>query len=327
MEKLKLNKIALLTFIVSSATALSFHVLANKSETHKLEYKIYLNGEKPQINEDEPKIRKASSNNPSIELYMAKGEFEIFTLKFTHLKSSELIKDVTLDLKPISSLHSSMSDASGTIKKDSPQSTNISLNTYWLGVHHIKKSSYKSSTQSLEASDIAIPLDFMLSKDASPPQYNYASTAQFLFEIQTETTTPATEYEGHISFKVGSQKITLPLKIKVADVTLPQQFELLTSFGFAPWEVLKKHYGAWHKDEMALYDQYTSLGLEHRIDLHKLYVKFPEKNAEDPLEEAPVKNQSFLGQTTPLYTGRSTHKKNNIAITDIPDPEEYKKFT
>lgn len=257
---------------------------------------IYSYGEKP-------RLAKASEKT-TIDLAMARGEFETVILTLPNAKSKDLISKVTL-----------------TWKDKNPE---VELKAYQLFGHHFKSSSFNPRFKAGEIADIPVPLEWLNDKTITPPSFSVLSQPQYLFELSTKQKAAAGTFEGQLSFVSGKETISISIKLQIYQVDLPVKFDLKTSFGFAPWEVLKKHYGNWNKDEIKLYTQYYEAALEHRIDLHKIYLKFPEKDAKDLLADAPVAKQSFIQQTKSLYAG-STHKNNyQMAITDLPVPQEYK---
>ncbi len=279
-----------ITFLIFSALVFNANAASNTR------YEIFTFGEKPQLS--------LPTKNNLIDLEMARNEYEIWSLVFPKNSSADIISKVEIKWK------------------EKPPA--VELQTYWLAVQNFKSSSYRSGFQAGEIADIPVPLEWIEKKSIQIPKANTPNKAQFLFELFTLPQATAGTYTGDLSFTIGTKKVLIPIHLKIHDVTLPEKFELATSFGFAPWEVLRKHYGAWHKDEMILYQQYESLALEHRIDLHKLYIKFPEKTAKDPLIEAPVAAQSFLGQTNKLFAGTLHDKKFTMSMTDLPVEQEYK---
>jgi hypothetical protein len=238
------------------------------------------------------------------DLAMAKGEFENFVVVLPDIKIKDLITDVKL-----------------TWKEKNP---GVDLKTYQLYGHNFKSSSFKPRFKAGEIADIPVLLEDLQNRSIKPPSFSELSQSQYLFELYSTTNATPGIYKADLSFTVKKEKITLPVQIKIYDLVLPSKFELKTSFGFAPWQVLQKHYGSWHKDEQKLYDQYYKLALEHRIDLHKIYLKFPEKEAKDPLVDAPKGHQSFKQQTASLYAGENHQNHFQMAVTDLPIPEEYK---
>lgn len=257
---------------------------------------IYSYGEKPRL--------ANASEKMNIDLAMARGEFETVILTLPNAKTKDLISKVTL-----------------TWKDKNPE---VELKTYQLFGHHFKSSSFKAQFKAGEIADIPVPLEWLHDKSITPPSFSVLSLPQYLFELSAKQKAASGTFTGELSFISGKETIKVPVKLQIYPVDLPVKFDLKTSFGFAPWEVLKKHYGSWNKDELKLYTQYYEAALEHRIDLHKIYLKFPEKEAKDPLADAPAAKQSFTQQTKSLYAG-STHKDNyQMTITDLPVPQEYK---
>jgi len=257
---------------------------------------IYSYGEKPRL----AKI----SEKTNIDLAMARGEFETMILALPNAKSKDLISQVKL-----------------TWKDKTPD---VELKTYQLFGHHFKSSSFKARFKAGEIADIPVPLEWLRDKLITPPSFSRLSQPQYLFELSTKPKAATGTFNGELSFVTGKETLRVPVKLQIYPVDLPLKFDLKTSFGFAPWEVLKKHYGSWNKEELKLYTQYYEMALEHRIDLHKIYLKFPEKQANDLLADAPMAKQSFNQQTKPLFAG-DIHKDNyQMTITDLPVPQEYK---
>lgn len=258
---------------------------------------VYSYGEKPGL--------AKASEKASIDLAMARGEYETFILALPNAtKPKDSISKVTLNWKD--------------------KTPEVELNTYQLFGHNFKSSSFKSIFKAGEVADIPVPLEWINEKNITPPSFSVLSQPQYLFELSTKQNAVSGIFTGELSFVRGKETFNVPVKLEIYPVDLPVKFDLKTSFGFAPWEVLKKHYGSWHKDELKLYDQYFEAALEHRIDLHKIYIKFPEKDAKDPLMDSPPEKVSFNQQTKPLYAGQSHKKKYQMAVTDLPVPQEYK---
>jgi hypothetical protein len=266
-------------------------------------------------------IAAALKGPAALDLEMARSEYEIFSVTLPApakggTKDKRKNKAETKDGN-ISILNPRISWTGAQPK--------LQLNTYLLGVHRFLSSSYQASLIPGEVADIPIPLEWLHKKWITVPLENLAARPAFLFEVMTEADASPGDYTGELSFEWQKQNYKIPIQLKVHSTILPKKFDLETSFGFAPWEVLKKHYGKWHKDNMALYRTYEKAALEHRIDLHKLYVKYPEKSAEDPLKEGPVAQQTFLGQMEPLFQGELNSSGFQMKVTDLPIPEEYKK--
>ncbi|AZZ36201.1 hypothetical protein CIK05_05140 [Bdellovibrio sp. qaytius] len=263
----------------------------------KINPQLYLYGEKPRLAKPETKF--------AANLAMAREEYETFIITLPEVKSKDLISKIKL-----------------TWKGKTPA---VEFKTYELFGHNFKNSSFKSGFKAGEIVDIPVPYEWLLEESMTPPAYSVMSQANYLFEIYTTQKAEAGIYEGELSFSALKETITLPVKLQIYDVTLPAKFTLKTSFGYAPWEVTKKHFGGWDKGERNLNDQYISAALEHRIDLHKIYDKFPEQNAKDPLTEAPANQRSFNAQSKPLYAGLMHKNGYQMSVTDLPVPKEYKK--
>ncbi|MES2802054.1 MAG: hypothetical protein V4654_06145 [Bdellovibrionota bacterium] len=262
----------------------------------KIQPQIYTYGEKPRLAKPDSEV--------AADLMMAREEFETFIIALPEFKSKELINKVKI------------------IWKDKTPA--VELKTYKLFGHNFKSSSFKSGFKAGEIADIPVPLDWLIEGSITPPTFSVLSQSQYLFEFFATSVAQAGTYTGELTFSALKETITIPVKLQIFDVTLPVKFELKTTFGFAPWEVLKKHYGTWHKDERSLYDQYYESALEHRIDLHKIYDKFPETNAKDPLTDAPPNKRSFGQQTKPLYAGLMHKNGYQMTVTDLPVANEYK---
>lgn len=262
----------------------------------KMNPQIYTYGEKPRLAKPDSKM--------AADLAMAQEEYETFIIALPGLKSREYLTKIKLTW--------------------TDKDPGVELKTFQLYGHNFKNSSFKSGFKAGEVADIPVPLEWLLEGSITPPEFSVMSQTQYLFEIYAPATAKAGTYNGELSFSAKNEIVKIPVKLQIFDVTLPSKFEMKTTFGFAPWEVLKKHYGGWHKDERPLYDQYITLALEHRIDLHKIYDKFPEANAKDPLTEAPQGMRSFSNQTKPLYAGVGHKNGYQFSITDLPVRDEYK---
>ena len=264
----------------------------------KIKPQLYLYGEKPRLAKPESKF--------VADLAMAREEYETFIIVMPELKSKNLISKIKL-----------------TWKGKTPA---VEFKTFQLFGHNFKGSSFKSGFKAGEVADIPVPYEWLVEESITPPVTSVMSQAQYLFEIFVTGQAQAGVYEGELSFSALNESITLPVKLQIYDITLPTKFDLKTSFGYAPWEVTKKHYGAWDKDERKLNDQYIASALEHRIDLHKFYDKFPEPNAKDPLTEAPGSQRSFSAQSKPLFAGQLHKNGYQLSVTDLPVPKEFKKI-
>lgn len=271
-------------------------LLATSVSYAKITPQLYAFGEKPRLAKPETKF--------TADLAMAREEYETFTIVLPQVKSRELISKIKLNWKG--------------------KAPAIEFKTYQLFGHNFKSSSFKAGFKAGEVVDIPIPYEWLLEGSITPPSYSVMSQAQYLFEIFVNKEAIAGVYEGDLSFTALGESITLPLKLQIYDVTLPAKFALKTSFGYANWGVTKKHFGDWHKDEKIVNEQYVNLAIEHRIDLHKIYEKFPDTNAKDPLTETPPGQRSFLGQVKPLFAGVGQKNGHQMSVTDLPVRNEFK---
>ena len=266
-----------------------------KTENPKIEF--YPFGEKVGVT-------KVVASAPKVDLAMARGEFEIFSFSFPQVPKDELLSNPKVHW-------------TGAQPK-------AELNAFWLGVHRLKLSSFKNGAAG-EVADIPVPLEWIEKKSITVPFENRPSRPNYLFEISTSKQAKPGDYSGELTFQINQKKYKIPLKLKIHSTVLPDRFEIENSYGFAPWNVLKKHYGKWDKKNIELYNMYEHAALEHRMDLHKIYVKFPDETATDPLKDGAVQKQTFLGQTATLYSGAMHSSGFQMASTDLPIPEKYKK--
>jgi hypothetical protein len=255
------------------------------------------------LNSDKPGLAAAMIEPRIIDLEMARNEFEGFTIQFGERNRGQ---GAAVRL---------------TWKKKSPQ---VDLKTYWVGSHTFEKSSERQNVSAGEVIDILVPNSVMALKQASLPPKNIPKKPTFYFEFHIGKDATPGRYEGDLEIKFGTTKVTRRLNLWIHSLVLPEQFDLEASFGFDPWQVVKKTYGKWVPNDLVLYREYHRLALEHRIDLHKVYVKYPETNAADPLTEGAVAEQSFMGQTTALFSGQGMPYGHQQKMTDLPVKEEYK---
>lgn len=285
---------------------LAFFGLCSLQSQATSSYRLYTYGEKVGITAGTVITEK---NAALVDLEMARSEYEIFSVALAP-PNKKTRKPVFLKNPKL------------VWQGAKPQ---VTFSTYLLGVHRLTKSSYQATLVPGEVADIPVPLEWVEKKWITLPEENVPARPTYLFELRTEPDGPAGYYKGELTFEFNKQNYKIPIRLKVHNTVLPAKFDLETSFGFAPWDVLKKHYGKWHKDNMKLYKIYAQAALEHRIDLHKFYVKYPQEEAKDPLMEGPVAEQTFLGQTEGLYNGSLSPFGFQMKITDLPIPLEYKK--
>lgn len=264
---------------------------------------IYPYGEKP-LN-----FRKITTQS-AIDLSMAKNEFEFFIAKVDNIAQDKF-------LNPISQLE---------LKFDQGD-PGVVIHPYIMGSHQLSKSSFSSSLNPEEVLDIAIPNHLVSDKKFKISHHNVPKFCSILFEFFTPPTSKSGSYTGNISFKIHGQNFTIPFKLKIFKSVLPGRFDLKTSFGFAPWTVLKKHYGDWNENEFELYQKYFDLATEHRIDLHKIFLKFPKvlkQKGFDLLKQDENPKYTFYDYWMSLYKGLNSSLGFKWSVTDLPVPEEMK---
>jgi hypothetical protein len=268
---------------------LTFAALALAPTQPKLDDEWYPYGEKPGLS-------RPLAPDEALDLEMARGEYEVFSVRLTG------------DAAKVQ-----MGETGFEWKTPAPA---LELQAFQVGVHQFAASSFKR-TAAGEVPDILMPTAWISSGSARMPVDNLPSRPLFTFEVRVpESATPG-KYEGNFHFQIGTRIHRVPIRLVIHSAILPRHFALAASFGFSPWGVLKKHYGKWDAKEMDLYRLYSELAAEHRIDLHKFYVKFPDTGAEDPLAQADVPTRSFLAQLSPLLEAR-------MLITDLPVPDSVK---
>lgn len=204
----------------------------------------------------------------------------------------------------------------------------IELRAYALGSQAFEKSSFRKGASG-EVADIVIPNEWAARPDFKIPAANVPKYSIFLFELRAPVGAAPGGYRANLKFSTAAGSYSIPLEVTIHGVTLPKKFALKTSFGFAPYGVLMKHYGKWVSDELDLYRKYFALASDHRVDLHKIYMKFPDspegKGAGyDPLRTAARPEQSFLGQWGPLAQGTVGSFGFRWAVTDLPVPDTMK---
>ncbi|MFZ4715038.1 MAG: hypothetical protein ACOYL6_15060 [Bacteriovoracaceae bacterium] len=248
------------------------------------------------------------ASESGLNLSMARNEFEIALFHLPKIDSSqELMALSEMELK---------------WEKADPK---INWKASLLGVHLLNKSSYMKSGIS-EVPEIVVPMHLLNQKGFHIPKSNYPRTPWYLLEFFTLASTNSGEYKGNFHFKLQGKKYLIPISLKVYSYALPSRFDLKTSIGFATWPVLKKHYGEWHSGERELYQKYFDLASDHRIDLHKIYYRFPpfNKKSTSDLLKYHDEHESFFDYWMNLYQGRDSVHAFKWSLTDLPIPEEYK---
>lgn len=238
-----------------------------------------------------------------ISYKMARGEYEITSVKFP-LKT--VLKDYKLTwLK------------SPNLAKVQPQ-----LQIYFLATHYLNKRSgtvaATEATPQNEWADIVIPL-----KDLTTikiPKANQPQQPLWLMEWYSNSELLPGLYQAKIEWLTDDkQSLSTLIDISVSSVILENPFQLKTSFGFAPWSALKKHYGGWHADEFQLYDLYYKMAKDHKIELHKLYTRFSSAKKQDPLMDGSDQDPNNF-----INIMKKWAPNIQIITTDLPIEESYK---
>lgn len=265
--------------------------------SYAFDEKVFLFSDKPY--RDTP-IKKYITFN------MARNEYETFIIEFNVMNNRTLksFKEVKLEMSP-----------------HSP----ITLAPFVLGSHHFKHSSHMTGAAG-EVVDIVIPNELASRKGFRIYQDNIPLKVTGLFEIFVPPATNPGSYKGTLKIKMEGKSYQYPVVIEVHQLILPGRFDLKTSFGFSTWGVLKKHYGDWHAGEFELYEKYFELATNHRIDLHKIYAKFPKitkiKNKiMDLLAFDENEKYAFLPQWSSLRKGMNSDHGFKWRVTNLPVPD------
>ncbi len=248
---------------------------------------IFLFGEKPGLSEPIKNPEKLP-----LRLHLARGERELVMVALPKQGAG----------LPVPSAE----ELSGEFLGGQPQ-----LRAYTIASHHLADSSWNSAKGKQEVPDIVIPAEIAGKSGFRIPQGNLPSRAMFLFEIHVPDSAFPGTYAAKLAFKYGGTRHTIPLELRIYKAKLPHDFHLRSSFGFAPWGAMQRHFGKWVDREVELNRAYLDLAREHRIDLHKTYLKIPKDSPDLLLEGGPV---SFMAQWENSPPG----------ITDLPVPEQEK---
>jgi hypothetical protein len=266
-----------------------------------LDMEIFLQGERPLKNFKNIKREKGKK----ITVYSAQNEFNSFIITFPKLKDYKIKKIKKLKL----------------ISK----SKEINSKMFFLGGHNFNNSSF-GSNPSGEVLDILVPLDYFNESGFKIPKRSMPSKLSFYVEIYTQPNAVKGLHKLKLEFQYEDNSITLPVEINVFDYLLPKKLHFKTSFGFAPWGVLKKHYGKWDKSEHELYEKYFNLASSHRIDLHKIYSSFPKgrKEKKNLLSQTTEGKSSFVDLFKNLRKGRDSSYGYKWQVTNLPVAERSK---
>ena len=285
-------------------THLLFLLLTLPGPVKASELKIFAYGEKPGLSA----AVKVSDQSPLL-LHMARNEFELITVQL----SGENAKGLT----SLKSYSIQFTD------KKAPQ---IELKAYLVGSHSFPHSSF-AKTPSGEVPDILIPNELSAQKGFKIPKENIPTHPTYLFEIYNQDQSPSGFFSGFIRFSDGKNDYKVPLKLVTYSTRLPSAFEMKTSFGYSPGTVIQTHYGKWAND-LILNQKYFELASEHRIDLHKIYLKFPDPPTAsqdyDPLVSLANPTQGFMGQWSELRDGKLGPHHFKWKTTDLPVPSNEK---
>ncbi len=208
------------------------------------------------------------------------------------------------------------------ILKDAAKHT-ATLRSYVVGVHYFPKSSFKRGSAG-EMTDILVPEALARSPGFKIPVANIPSRPIYVFDVHAGVSAKPGLYEGDITFETNDEKYSFPLKIRIYSTLLPKKFKLRTTFGYAPWTVLLKHYGAWNSEELKLYRKYFEIASDHRVDLHKIYLSLPDKPDSGDLLLAGGKGQSFMDLWKSVESGDLSTEGYRWSTTDLPIPETMK---
>lgn len=263
---------------------------------------VYLDGEKPGL-----AVPAAIDPKAPLELEFARDEVETITIRIADVSPRKYVPLDDVKLKMRGSL-----------------GTEVDIKSYVGGTHLFAKSSADRKASG-EVVDPLIPNELVQRPGFKTPVANIPSHPIYTFDLHVSPKARAGTFEGSLEFSYRDREdpYSIPLKIKVHKYTLPKRLELRSSFGFAPWGVLQKHYGAWSPEEMKLYKQYWGLASDHRIDLHKIYLQIP-KGTGDLLTSGSVHEQSFEGVWEQVSSGNVGSYGYRWSTTDLPVPEEMK---
>ncbi|MBI3543311.1 MAG: DUF4091 domain-containing protein [Deltaproteobacteria bacterium] len=198
--------------------------------------------------------------------------------------------------------------------KDAPAGA-ATVRAYVAGVHVLAKSSYKYGAAG-EVPDILVPAELARGRGFKLPRANVPSRPIYIFDVHADEKARPGTYDGELAFEARGESFSVPLKVRIYSTLLPKKFQLRTSFGFAPWSALKKHYGAWNAAELDLYAKYHALATEHRIDLHKIYLSLPTRAEGGDLLATGAAGQRFVDLWKRVEPSWST--------TDLPVAETMK---
>jgi hypothetical protein len=269
-------------------------VHAQKAPTISSFTEVYLHGEKP-VGRNLPKDGR---NNGKVALVMARNEFETILVR-TPMDGREFPKVENY-----------------VIRWNSDKLPfGIFLKVYAVGSQYFNKASAGSGASG-EVPEIVVPIDVVSQPGFRWSEGTKPSKTILLFEIYTAPNTVVGQFDGVLEVSINAKKFEMPISIHVHDLVLSERFDLQTSFGFAPWAVLKKHYGRWVPEEADLYQKYFQLAGEHRVDLHKIYANFPDAQVASGI---PGGSSSLKVADPPSITPTGAPIKKRHPSSEMPD--------
>ncbi len=286
--------------------ALTIFVFLLSLTAHAAPFELFLYGEKPGVAEP-----FAVPAGKAFRVHLARDGFATFAIRLPEEKPA---------LLPLRSLEFRPAKFAGGA---------TSVKAYALGTQAIEKASFKAGPPAQkEIADITVPNDWLQIPGFRIPEKRIPNRPQYLFELHAPADALPGDFNVVLHFERDGQVYDIPLQIRVHKLKLPKRFKLKTSFGFAPYGALTKHFGKWADKEMEIHENYARAAAEHRIDLHKFYVKFPKvsdlKAAGGDLLRAGDKI-SFLRLWEKASSPSLTSYGFAASFTDLPVPEEEKK--
>lgn len=343
------------TILISSLVIAQSSFAASQKSS---DFQVYLNGEKPHF-------ATPVSSKQNILAHTARNGFYLLTVELPIENKKKLIPLMIAELvsknnKRETASQNSQKNKDKNTKKNSVKKNNetggeknadgktenslgndladnvennVQLKSYVLGSHQFKKSSSELKVSG-EVIDIAVPNELAEKVWFHIPAENVPKKATYLFEIYTPRDQKPGLYDLEIKFQIGGKNenktFTLPLSLQVHEAVIPDHLDLKTSFGFSPSAVLKKHYGKWVAEELKLYQKYLAMSSEHRIDLHKIYLDFPQVETKDGqtdpdlLRHIKKPTPSFHEQMLEVQSGALSSLNYQWSTTDLPVPEKQK---
>lgn len=201
------------------------------------------------------------------------------------------------------------------------------VRAYALGVQAVDKSSFRNGAPSVkEVAELVVPNEWLRRPGFHIPEKRVPKRPLYLFEIHSPENAGVGDFQARLHFRRGENDFDIPLQLRVHKYRLPKKFRLKTSFGFAPYGALVKHFGKWADKEVELNDTYLAIAAEHRVDLHKFYVKFAKAGAPDAGTDmlGGSEKTSFLKLWDRARSSSLTSYGFSASTTDLPVPEDEK---